>query len=195
MKNHSLNQNLTEVLMLKLRSLMSEEKSLMQMNSQYLIINMNQAAIHIVSNEKEQISSVTLEACQIAIHKYNMIKKIEKDSFHHKCSVQPRINKILSFVGADRLKHSIQSYLRQTKFLCQSQNSQHSLQLEMQRCQTNQAMEGFFLLQEQKILLQDILKNFDEQYSKNKVQCSKSLVQNNKYILFQNFQSQLSNHW
>eukprot|EP01115_Flamella_aegyptia_P002550 TRINITY_DN136640_c0_g1_i1.p1 TRINITY_DN136640_c0_g1~~TRINITY_DN136640_c0_g1_i1.p1 ORF type:complete len:212 (+),score=43.09 TRINITY_DN136640_c0_g1_i1:56-691(+) len=62
---------------------------------------------HLVSLEKEQISSEALEASRIACNKY--IAKISgKDSFHFRIRVHPfhvlRINKMLSCAGADRLQ-------------------------------------------------------------------------------------------
>ena len=63
--------------------------------------------VHLVSLEKEQISSEALEAARIAANKY-LIKFCGKDSFHIRCRVHPwhviRINKMLSCAGADRLQ-------------------------------------------------------------------------------------------
>jgi len=63
--------------------------------------------VHLVSLEKEQLSSEALEAGRIAANKY-MIKFTGKDSFHLRCRVHPwhvlRINKMLSCAGADRLQ-------------------------------------------------------------------------------------------
>jgi large subunit ribosomal protein L10e len=63
--------------------------------------------VHLVSLEKEQISSEALEACRIAANKY-LIKKAGKEGFHLRCRVHPwhviRINKMLSCAGADRLQ-------------------------------------------------------------------------------------------
>ena len=62
--------------------------------------------IHLVSGEKEQISSEALEAARIAANKY-MATKAGKDSFHMRVRIHPwhvlRINKMLSCAGADRL--------------------------------------------------------------------------------------------
>ncbi|RKP14505.1 60S ribosomal protein L10-A [Piptocephalis cylindrospora] len=63
--------------------------------------------IHMVSNEKEQLSSEALEAGRICCNKY--ISKVSgKDSFHMRVRVHPfhvvRINKMLSCAGADRLQ-------------------------------------------------------------------------------------------
>ena len=64
-------------------------------------------AAHMVSMEKEQISSETLEAGRVACNKY-MVKNCGKDSFHLRIRVHPwhvlRINKMLSCAGADRLQ-------------------------------------------------------------------------------------------
>lgn len=63
--------------------------------------------VHLVSLEKEQISSEALEAARIAANKY-LIKFCGKDGFHIRCRVHPfhviRINKMLSCAGADRLQ-------------------------------------------------------------------------------------------
>jgi len=64
-------------------------------------------AAHMVSMEKEQISSETLEAARVACTKY-MVKNAGKESFHLRIRVHPwhvlRINKMLSCAGADRLQ-------------------------------------------------------------------------------------------
>ena len=58
-----------------------------------------------VSMEKEQLSSESLEAARVACNKY-MVKNAGKDSFHLRIRVHPwhvlRINKMLSCAGADR---------------------------------------------------------------------------------------------
>ncbi|KAI9227112.1 MAG: 60S ribosomal protein L10-A [Piptocephalis tieghemiana] len=63
--------------------------------------------IHMVSNEKEQLSSEALEAGRICCNKY-ITKMAGKDSFHMRVRVHPfhvvRINKMLSCAGADRLQ-------------------------------------------------------------------------------------------
>ena len=64
-------------------------------------------AVHMVSGEKEQISSEALEAARIAANKY-MVTKSGKDNYHIRVRVHPwhvvRINKMLSCAGADRLQ-------------------------------------------------------------------------------------------
>lgn len=61
--------------------------------------------IHLVSLEKEQLSSEALEASRISCNKY-IVKLAGKDSFHMRIRVHPyhilRINKMLSCAGADR---------------------------------------------------------------------------------------------
>ena len=63
--------------------------------------------IHMVSLEKEQLSSEALEAARIAANKY-MVKHCGKEAFHLRIRVHPwhvlRINKMLSCAGADRLQ-------------------------------------------------------------------------------------------
>jgi len=65
------------------------------------------ACVHIISCEKEQITSEALEAARIQSNKY-MVVKCGKDNFHLRCRVHPwhvnRINKMLSCAGADRLQ-------------------------------------------------------------------------------------------
>merc|ERR1712037_86663 len=60
-----------------------------------------------VSNEREQISSEALEAARIACNKY-MTLKTGRDGFHMRIRAHPyhvpRINKMLSCAGADRLQ-------------------------------------------------------------------------------------------
>merc|ERR1711881_607131 len=63
--------------------------------------------LHMVSDEKEQLSSEALEAARICANKY-MVKFCGKDAFHLRIRVHPyhvvRINKMLSCAGADRLQ-------------------------------------------------------------------------------------------
>lgn len=63
--------------------------------------------IHLLSDEREQLSSESLEAARIAANKY-ISKHAGKDSFHLRVRVHPyhviRINKMLSCAGADRLQ-------------------------------------------------------------------------------------------
>lgn len=63
--------------------------------------------VHLVSNEREQLSSEALEAARICANKY-ISKMSGKDSFHMRVRVHPfhviRINKMLSCAGADRLQ-------------------------------------------------------------------------------------------
>jgi large subunit ribosomal protein L10e len=61
---------------------------------------------HLVSDEKQQISSEALEACRVAINKH-LTKNIGKDAYHIRIRSHPfhvlRANKMLSCAGADRL--------------------------------------------------------------------------------------------
>jgi len=65
------------------------------------------SCIHMVSLEKEQISSEALEAARICANKY-IVKMCGKESFHMRVRAHPyhvlRINKMLSCAGADRLQ-------------------------------------------------------------------------------------------
>lgn len=63
--------------------------------------------VHLISLEREQLSSEALEAARICANKY-ISKMSGKDSFHMRVRVHPfhviRINKMLSCAGADRLQ-------------------------------------------------------------------------------------------
>merc|ERR1712157_461720 len=63
--------------------------------------------VHMVSYEKEQITSEALEAARIAANKYMQVNT-GKEGFHIRIRVHPwhvvRINKMLSCAGADRLQ-------------------------------------------------------------------------------------------
>lgn len=65
------------------------------------------AVFHMVSDEKEQLSSEALEASRIVVNKY-MTNLCGKDGFHARIRAHPyhvlRINKMLSCAGADRLQ-------------------------------------------------------------------------------------------
>jgi len=64
-------------------------------------------AVHLISNELEQLSSEALEAGRICVNKH-LVKALGKDTFHIRIRVHPfhviRINKMLSCAGADRLQ-------------------------------------------------------------------------------------------
>ena len=66
--------------------------------------------VHLVSNEKEQISSEALEAARIAANKF-MQTKAGREAFHMRIRPHPwhtiRINKMLSCAGADRLQQGM----------------------------------------------------------------------------------------
>ncbi|KAK0404688.1 hypothetical protein QR680_017573 [Steinernema hermaphroditum] len=63
--------------------------------------------VHMISNEREHLSSEALEAARICANKY-MVKNCGKDGFHMRVRKHPyhvvRINKMLSCAGADRLQ-------------------------------------------------------------------------------------------
>merc|ERR1712013_48396 len=79
------------------------------------------SCIHLVSLEKEQISSEALEAARISCNKY-IGKKGGKDSFHLRIRVHPfhvlRINKMLSCAGADRLQTGMRGAFGKPQGLC-----------------------------------------------------------------------------
>lgn len=63
--------------------------------------------VHLLSKEREHVSSEALEAARISVNKY-LFKKTGKEGFHMRIRVHPwhiiRINKMLSCAGADRLQ-------------------------------------------------------------------------------------------
>ena len=63
--------------------------------------------VHMVSDEREQISSEALEAARIAANKC-LVKFAGREGFHMRIRAHPyhvlRINKMLSCAGADRLQ-------------------------------------------------------------------------------------------
>ena len=63
--------------------------------------------VHLVSDEREQLSSNAIEAARIAANK-TLVKICNKDGFHMRIRAHPfhviRINKMLSCAGADRLQ-------------------------------------------------------------------------------------------
>lgn len=65
------------------------------------------ACVHMVCDEKEQMSSEALEAARIAANKY-MVTEAGKDMFHMRVRPHPfhtlRVNKMLTCAGADRLQ-------------------------------------------------------------------------------------------
>ncbi|KAK2944095.1 putative 60S ribosomal protein L10 [Blattamonas nauphoetae] len=66
--------------------------------------------VHLLSLEKEQITSEALEASRVAANKY-MTKFAGKDAYHLRIRAHPfhviRINKMLSCAGADRLQQGM----------------------------------------------------------------------------------------
>merc|ERR1712066_601155 len=69
-------------------------------------------AVHLVSDEREQITSEALEAARITCNKY-MNKHCTKDFYHMRIRVHTwhvlRINKMLSCAGADRLQSGMRN--------------------------------------------------------------------------------------
>lgn len=96
------------------------------------------ACVHMVSYEKEQITSEALEAARIAANKY-MQNKAGKDGFHIRIRVHPwhvvRINKMLSCAGADRLQTGMRHAFG--KALCKSARVEIGSILISIRCRTN----------------------------------------------------------
>merc|ERR1719213_979603 len=69
-------------------------------------------AIHLVSDEREQLCSEALEAARITCNKY-LNKTCTKDYYHMRIRIHPwhvlRINKMLSCAGADRLQSGMRN--------------------------------------------------------------------------------------
>lgn len=78
-------------------------------------------AVHMVSDEWQQISSEALEAARIACNKY-MIQTVGKDNFHLRVRPHPfhvlRVNKMLSCAGADRLQTGMRGAFGRTYGKC-----------------------------------------------------------------------------
>ncbi len=78
-------------------------------------------AVHLLSGEKEQLSSEALEAARIAVNKY-MTKTCGKEAFHLRIRKHPyhvlRINKMLTCAGADRLQTGMRGAYGKPNGLC-----------------------------------------------------------------------------
>eukprot|EP00284_Hemiselmis_tepida_P015897 CAMPEP_0174925616 /NCGR_PEP_ID=MMETSP1355-20121228/8040_1 /TAXON_ID=464990 /ORGANISM="Hemiselmis tepida, Strain CCMP443" /LENGTH=242 /DNA_ID=CAMNT_0016171559 /DNA_START=40 /DNA_END=768 /DNA_ORIENTATION=+ len=79
------------------------------------------ACVHLLSLEKEQISSESLEAARISANKH-MINSVGKDNFHIRMRLHPfniiRINKMLTCAGADRLQTGMRGAYGKPYGLC-----------------------------------------------------------------------------
>jgi len=79
------------------------------------------ACVHLLSLEKEQISSESLEAARITANKH-MINAVGKDNFHIRVRLHPynivRINKMLTCAGADRLQTGMRGAYGKPYGLC-----------------------------------------------------------------------------
>jgi len=103
--------------------------------------------VHMVSLEKEQISSEALEACRVAANKY-LIKKCGKEGFHLRCRVHPyhviRINKMLSCAGADRLQTGMRgAFGKPTGKVCRVKINQFLYSVRLQEKNVIHAVEAF----------------------------------------------------
>ena len=78
-------------------------------------------AVHLCSDEREQLSSNCLEAARICANKY-LVKTCTKEGFHMKIRVHPfhvlRINKMLSCAGADRLQTGMRGAYGKPEGVC-----------------------------------------------------------------------------
>ncbi|URE46879.1 Ribosomal protein L16p/L10e [Musa troglodytarum] len=86
--------------------------------------------VHLVSWEKENVSSEALEAARIACNKY-MTKFAGKDAFHLRVRVHPfhvlRINKMLSCAGADRLQTGMRGAFGKPQGTCARWKSENRI--------------------------------------------------------------------
>jgi len=84
-------------------------------------VDMFAHCVHLVSWEKENVSSEALEAARIAANKY-MTKFAGKEAFHLRVRVHPfhvlRINKMLSCAGADRLQTGMRGAFGKPQGVC-----------------------------------------------------------------------------
>eukprot|EP00878_Enallax_costatus_P002447 GHUV01002625.1.p1 GENE.GHUV01002625.1~~GHUV01002625.1.p1 ORF type:complete len:240 (+),score=45.71 GHUV01002625.1:31-720(+) len=84
-------------------------------------VDMFPHCVHLVSWEKENVSSEALEAARIAANKY-MTKFAGKEAFHLRVRVHPfhvlRINKMLSCAGADRLQTGMRGAFGKPQGVC-----------------------------------------------------------------------------
>ena len=78
-------------------------------------------AVHLCSDEREQLSSNCLEAARICANKY-LVKTCSKDGFHMRIRCHPfhvlRINKMLSCAGADRLQTGMRGAFGKPEGVC-----------------------------------------------------------------------------
>ena len=104
--------------------------------------------IHLLSGEKQQLSSESLEAARICANKY-IVKQSGKDSFHMRVRAHPfhvlRINKMLSCAGADRLQQGMRGAfgkpqgtaarvnIGQILFSCRTKDSNKAIVIEALR--------------------------------------------------------------
>ena len=100
-----------------------------------------------VSMEKEQISSESLEAARVACNKY-MVKNAGKESFHLRIRVHPwhvlRINKMLSCAGADRLQTGMRgAYGKVQGTAARIAIGQIMLSIRTKEVHANKAVEAF----------------------------------------------------
>jgi large subunit ribosomal protein L10e len=77
--------------------------------------------VHLMSNERENLSAEALEAARICANKY-LVKTCGKDAFHMRVRPHPfhvlRINKMLSCAGADRLQTGMRGAFGKPLGLC-----------------------------------------------------------------------------
>ena len=93
--------------------------------------------VHLVSDEREQITSEALEACRVAINKY-LLTKMTKEDFHFRIRPHPwhvlRINKMLTCAGADRLQSGMrQAYGKSYAKACRINIGDHLVSIRVKK--------------------------------------------------------------
>merc|ERR1711904_547315 len=103
--------------------------------------------VHLISWEKENISSEALEASRVAANKY-MVKFAARNAFHLRVRVHPlhvlRHNKMLTCAGADRLQTGMRNAYGKPCGTCARVDiGQVLLSLRCRDIQVNEAQEAF----------------------------------------------------
>lgn len=102
--------------------------------------------VHLVSDEREQISSEALEAARIAANK-TLVKFAGKDGFHLRVRTHPyhvvRMNKMLTCAGADRLQTGMrQAYGKPTGLVARVRIGQILLSVRVKDSNKKGAIEA-----------------------------------------------------
>ena len=104
------------------------------------------SCVHLVSDEKEQLSSEALEAMRVSCNRF-LIKQIGKENFHIRIRKHPwhvlRINKMLSCAGADRLQSGMRNaWGKSYGKACRVKIGDILMSVRLQKSNVKIAMEG-----------------------------------------------------